>query len=171
MMDFLRAHTVPLTDFRLHWRFGPDYAPDLPAEHRQQLRPLDARASRWVWDYIVASGLHDDTPFKKGFFRTIDRAAISTGNQADIRKWLYRRGLPFAKEVILSWQPDEAMLVPWKLVVKYFDAFYYPAADDLTVFDGSLSWALLFYHEDEIYFGTNEPFVPGPDFDEWRFSW
>ncbi len=51
------------------------------------------------------------------------------------------------------------MIVPWKLFVNYFDSFYYAGSDDLTIFDESLNWAFLFYHEDEIYFGTNKNFT------------
>lgn len=61
------------------------------------------------------------------------------------------------------------MIVPWKLLVKYFDSFYY--ADDLTVIDETLSWALLFYHEDEIYFGTNKDFIPDEAFSDIDFLW
>jgi hypothetical protein len=51
------------------------------------------------------------------------------------------------------------MIVPWKLLIKYFDSFYYPSSDDLTVIDQSLNWALIFMHYDEVYFGTNKDFV------------
>ena len=71
--------------------------------------------------------------------------------------------------VYLSYQADTAIIVPWKLLIKYFDAFYY--ADDLTVIDQSLNWALLFFHEDEIYFGTNKIFLPSELYDDIDFIW
>ncbi len=61
--------------------------------------------------------------------------------------------MPFNKNVFLSWQPEDAMIVPWKLLIKYFDSFYY-GGDDLTIIDESLNWSILFYHEDEVYFGA-----------------
>ena len=60
---------------------------------------------------------------------------------------------------------------PWKIFIKYFDSFYYPGSDDLTVCDESLQWALLFYHEDEIYFGTNKDFKPSDSFADIDFIW
>lgn len=63
------------------------------------------------------------------------------------------------------------MIVSWKLLVKYFDSFYYSVSDDLTVIDQSLTWALLFYHEDEIYFGTNKDFQPSEFFADVDFIW
>ncbi len=47
------------------------------------------------------------------------------------------------------------MIVPWKMLVKYFDDFYYGVSDDLTIIDDYMNWALFFHHEGQIYFGTN----------------
>jgi hypothetical protein len=172
-MDFesIRNHIIPMADFRFKWRFTEANHAQLPAIHLDQLKPLDAKASKFLWDYVLKTNLHQNVPFKKDFFRTIDKAAIKDGNEQEIKKWLYRRGLPFEKEVFLSWQPSEAMIVPWKIFVKYFDSFYYSVSDDLTVFDQSLNWALLFYHEDEIYFGTNQDYTPSEEFADHNFIW
>ena len=56
------------------------------------------------------------------------------------------------------------MIVPWKLLIKYFDDFDY--ADDLTVIDQSLNWAMLFFHEGTIYFGSNEKYEQDSNLDE-----
>jgi hypothetical protein len=63
------------------------------------------------------------------------------------------------------------MIIPWKLLIKYFDSFYYSSADDLTVIDQSLAWALQFYHEGEIYFRTNKDFKPSEAFTGNDFIW
>ena len=160
---------VPMEDFVLKWRFTEEKYHKISQQHLEQLKPLNHEAARFVWNYISQSGLHDDVPFKKDFFRTIDKMKISLGNEKDVKKWLYQRGFPFDKPVYLSWQPTEAMLVPWKLFIKYFDSFYY--ADDLTIIDSSLNWAILFYHEDEIYFGTNENFEPSQTNENIDFIW
>ena len=165
----IHAHIVTMDEFKLKWRFTDEQYDRLPDIHLEQLKPLDEKASRFLWDFISESGMHLDVPFKKDFFRTIDKAKIQIDNQDEIRKWLYRKGLPFEKEVFLSWQPGEAMIVPWKLVIKYFDSFYY--SDDLTIVDQSLQWALLFYHEDEIYFGTNTDYTPNDNFEHIDFIW
>ena len=70
------------------------------------------------------------------------------------RKWLYHRGVPFGHPVFLSWSGNEAAVTTWKMVVKYWDDLWLPVADDLTVFDGSLSWALFLWHEGEAFFAT-----------------
>ncbi len=162
--DNIFQHVIPMDDFRLKWRFTEEKYDKLPDQHLDQLKPLDKEAAKFLWDYIAKTNLHNDTPFKKNFFRTIDKAKILDGNEKQIKKWLYQRGLPFDKPVFLSWQPTDAMIVPWKLLIKYFDSFYYGSSDDLTVIDQNFNWALLFYHEAEIYFGTNRDFKPSETF-------
>lgn len=158
-------HVIQMNDFGLKWRFTEEKYDLLPKQHLYQLKPLDSEAAKFLWENIAKTNLHNDTPFKKCFFRTIDKVRILDGKEKEIKKWLYQRGFSSDKLVFLSWQPTEAMIVPWKLLVEYFDSFYYRSSDDLTVIDQSFSWALLFHHESEIYFGTNkghksiEPFV------------
>jgi hypothetical protein len=169
--DNIKDFVMPVEQFSMNWRFTEKNYDKIPDLHLDQLKPLNKIASEFIWDFIQNNKLHDDTPFKKGFFRNLDKAEVTDENHKDVKKWLYERGLPFGKEVFLSWQPSEAMIVPWKLLVKYFDSFYYPISDDLTVIDESLNWALLFYHEHEIYFGTNEDFKPSRIFEEYDSLW
>jgi len=150
--DNIYEHTIPMDNFHLKWRFTEEKYDKLPNEHLDQLKPLNKDASQFLWDFIAQTNLHNDTPFKKDFFKTIDKAKILEKNEKEIKKWLYQRGLPFDKQVFLSWQPTDGMIVPWKIFIKYFDSFYYGRSDDLTIIDQSLTWALLFYHEDEIYY-------------------
>jgi hypothetical protein len=157
--DNIFQHIIPMEDFPLKWRFTDEKYDKLPEAHLEQLRPLNNDASKFLWEYIGDTNLHKDIPFKKEFFRTIDNVKILDDNETEIKKWLYHRGFPFDKFVFLSWEPSIAMIVPWKILIKYYHSFYYSSSDDLTVIDRSLNWALLFYHEDEIYFGTNLDYI------------
>ncbi|MFN5786514.1 MAG: hypothetical protein ACK46O_12080 [Flavobacteriia bacterium] len=154
-IDFknIYQHIISMDDFRLKWRFTDDMYDNLPDIHLDQLKPLDSQASKFIWDYISNTNLHNDFPFNKELFHTVETVRIQCGNEKEIRKWLFQRGVPFNKNVFLSWQPEDAMIVPWKLLIKYFDSFYY-GGDDLTIIDESLNWSILFYHEDEVYFGA-----------------
>jgi len=95
-----------MEDFRLKWRFVEEEYDKLPDKHLEQLKPLDNKAAKFLWDFISNTNLHSDTPFKKDFFRTIDKSNILYGNEKEIKKWLYQRGLPFDKFVFLSWDSD-----------------------------------------------------------------
>lgn len=167
----IKEQVTDLDNFRLNWRFTDEKYDKLPKIHLDQLQPLNQKGANFLWNFISNSGLHENAPFKKNFFSTIDKAKFCEGNETEIKKWLYERGIPFDKEVFLSWQPDDGMIVTWKVLIKYFDSFYYGGSDDLTVIDESLNWALLFYHEDEIYFGTNKKFKPSKTFEDKDFIW
>lgn len=170
-IDFsnISSHTISISDFKQKWRFRDIKVPDI---HLSQIKPLDKDAANFLTNYISDTDLHADVPFKKKYFRTIDKAKIHrSGNTQEIKKWLYQRGLPFDRNVFLSWDKDTAMIVPWKILIKYYDGIFYSGCDDLTVFDESLQWALLFYHEDEIYFGTNNDFKPSDNFSDVDFIW
>ena len=161
-VDFsnIHEHIISMNDFSLKWRFTEEKYAVLPDLHLSQIKPLDKKASKFLWDYISDTNLHNDVPFKKDFFRNIDMIDISDDNKLEIKKWLYQRGLPFKKEVFLSYTSNEALIIPWKVLIKYFDEFHYQGSDDLTVIDQSLEWALLFFHEGEIHWGTNKNFYP-----------
>ena len=169
--DNIFDHIISMDNFQLSWRFTDEKYDKLPDQHLEQLKPFDKQASDFLSAYIDNSNLHNDIPFKKGFFQTIDKAKILEDNKSEIKKWLYQRGLPFDKSVYLCWDKDNTLVLPWKIFIKYFDSFYYTSSDDLTVFDESLNWAILFYHEDEIYFGTNQKFRPSKEFADIDFIW
>jgi len=169
--DNIFEHVISLDNFMLEWRFTEEKYERLPNSHLDLLKPLDLPASRFLWNYILESNLYGDFPFTKDLFPTIDAAKIQYDNKNEIKKWLYQRGIPFDKPVYLSWDKNNAMIVPWKLLIKYYDCFYYPSSDDLTVIDQSLNWILLFYHEDEIYFGSNKNYSPSDTFTDLDFIW
>ena len=81
-------HTIPIDDFRLKWRFTDEKYDKLPNDHLDQLRPLNNDASKFLWDFINQTNLHYEIPFKKDYFRIIDKAKISDNNENEIKKWL-----------------------------------------------------------------------------------
>jgi len=169
-IDFtnLGDHITSLERFQAKWRMIDDLYGAIPDEYKKLLKPMDVDASRFLWNYLDIKNLHYDIPFKKDFFSTIDKTKVMQDDQHEIKEWLYQRGLPFEKEVFLCWQPTEAMIVPWKLLLKYFDHF---GAGDLTIFEPNLQWAILYYQEEEIYFGSKKDFKPSNDSNDYNFIW
>jgi hypothetical protein len=167
-MDFktIDRHIIPMDDFSIKWRFTEEKYDMLPDEHLQEIKPFDSKASLFLHDFIMKTTLHDQIPFKKNFFKTIDTIYRTDDNEPEIKKWLYHRGLSFDKTVYLTWDPQTSLKTKWKYVVKYWDSFFYSSSDDLTVFDESLNWALLFTHHDDLYWGTNKKYETTTEFNE-----
>ncbi len=154
--DNIDNYKLPIKESSIIWRFTEEEYNKLPIEHLNQIQAYNKEGSKFLDTYISQLNLHQEVPFTQGFFKTIDRIDFGIDDEQKVKKWLYKRGFAFDKEVYLSWDVETGAKVPWKILVKYFDDFFYPGPDDLTVFDSSLNWALLFFHEAEIYFGTNE---------------
>jgi hypothetical protein len=152
--------TIPMDRFPLKWRFADPRYDVLPPRHLAEIKPLASADAKRLWDLIRQASLHREVPFPDGYFRSVagTRIGDSHGDELEgrrVRKWLYQRGIPFRQRVWLSYQPDWALETTWKMLVKYWSAFYYPISDDLTVIDGSFNWALFFFHEHEVFFGSN----------------
>jgi hypothetical protein len=160
--------TIPMDQYPNKWRFTDPRYDVLPPIHLAHIRPLTPEAAKRLWDQTDNAGLHEVTfqtdplrvvPFAPGLFSRIESIDIydllgDPDGERRVRKWLYQRGIPFKRWVLLSRRPDHAIATSWKVFVKYWSAFYYPG-DQFVVFDGSFHWALLFYHEEEIFFGSN----------------
>jgi hypothetical protein len=150
---------IPMQQFALKWRFTNPRYRVLPAVHLEQVRPLSPESSRRLRDLTMP--LHEDLPFTQGLFRSIESVALDKGDALairSVRKWFFNRGVPFKATVYLSYGTEWAIATPWKIVVKYWDDFWYPGSDDLTVVDDSFAWALLFWHEGKAFFGDNRDY-------------
>ncbi|MEQ1634784.1 MAG: hypothetical protein ABL997_20560 [Planctomycetota bacterium] len=134
--------------FRLRWRLTEPDARVLPPLHLEQIQPLDDASAKLVFE--MSKPWYRRRPFTQDFFADVESAVIydldEVGISRRVRKWLYQRGLPFRQRVYLSWTETDAVVTTWKMFVKYWDDLWYPGADDLAVFDESLSWALFLEH-------------------------
>lgn len=164
--DMLQNHVVPMSGWRLKWRFTEDKHDNLPDLHLSQIMPLDEQAANFLWD-VTTVGIQDDSSYGLNYFQRVEDISIKDWqDDKPVKKWLFERGVPFQETVYLSWQPDTAAITNWKIFVKYWSAFYYPISDDLTIVDKSFSWNLLFYHEEHIFFGSNRVRDAKPELDK-----
>ena len=153
-LENIEQHTIPFDQFELKWRFTEEKYNVLPAHHLEQIRPLNKTASKMLYD--LTNVMFDRgsrlSPTRFLHIEWVNYANTLEGEQ-ETKKWLYRLGLPFEREVYASWDSQTAVITNWKMIVKYWSDFEY--SDDLVVVDKNLTWALVFYHYDQIEFGTN----------------
>ncbi len=147
-----------MKEFPIGWRFLEEKFElnVIRDEHKEELKPLNKIGSKFLNNYISTCQIHNDFPLKKGLFN-IEKIQIND-NEKEIKKWLYQRGISFDKKVYLSWDDNCGMVTKWKFVIKYWNSLFYDGHDDLTVFDESLEWILLFFHNSEIFYGTKKKF-------------
>ena len=58
----------------------------------------------------------------------------------------------------------QAIMLTWKMVIKYWKEMFW--VTDLKIFDGSLNWALFYYHENQLFFGKDNMFDQEAEFEK-----
>jgi hypothetical protein len=161
VLTMIEVTTIPMERFSLRWRLTDPKYRVLPPLHLEQIQPLDAESARRLVD--LTRPWYQGQPFARECFADVVSTSIDVLGDEEvrrIRKWLYQRGVPFGRRVFLSWGDRDAAVTTWKMVVKYWNALWYPSSDDLAVFDESLSWALFLWHEEEAFFASRPVSAP-----------
>lgn len=147
--------TIPMDAFHMKWRFTDSRYDLLPADHLAQILPVAAADARELNLRIRAAEL-TTRPFCSVERTAINESADELAEGSRIRDWLYRRGVPFQQRIWLSYGGDSAVETTWKMLVEYWNAFWYPSSDDLVVVDESFRWVLTFHHEGGVAFAMDE---------------
>lgn len=139
----------------------------LPAAKREQVFFLNKQATDYLFHYLEFGNLVTGggwEPFARGNFKHVEEFHDffhGDKSRQTLKKWLYRRGLPFATEVFLLQNSEHAILTTWKMVVRYSPFIFY--GDDVLVFDHTLNWCLFYYHENNMFFGRHNVYDPSED--------
>ena len=134
----------------------------LPPTHRDQIFFLDKEATRFIHRFVENAGLLTGggwDPFGKGNFAQVEECYHlyqEDESRQKLKKWLYRRGIPFSTPVFLLTYHEQAVYTTWKMIVKYSDHIF--PFDDTMVFDKTLNWCLFYYHENRMFFGKNNTY-------------
>lgn len=145
MSDLTDSDFVPLDDFPLVWRWvdrwrmpgSPPVTPSLRAIRPERARELSARAA--VLHLSRANGSRTTV---------VDASA----GQGEVRDQLLRLAPNGAESVIVSWDPDTAVMTTWRVFCLSWGDFCYAGTDDVAVWPPSLAWSLLYDPVDEFRF-------------------
>ena len=133
-------------------------------EHQAQIHFLNPEATAFIQDYLTHSHMfaggpmpaNPDSPFRPGYFKQLEHL-LSYSDQT-LQKWLYRRGIPFAKYVLLyvdtMSSSQQAVLLTWKMVLKYAERIFVPV--EQLLFDQTLNWGLFYDHWKGFSFGRDK---------------
>ncbi|MCC9658798.1 hypothetical protein [Rhodopirellula halodulae] len=70
-----------------------------------------------------------------------------------VRQWLHDRDVPYQTTVYMFYDRRMILTMPWRLLVKYWDAFAWSVGYAMVATDSSCQWACMFHHENVIEFG------------------
>ncbi|MEM9003358.1 MAG: hypothetical protein AAGE59_07515 [Cyanobacteria bacterium P01_F01_bin.86] len=124
----------------------------MPLAHRDQILFLDVASTQTVYDaanrrnILCGNDGFGNTPFSAGCFRHVEAYSIQA--EAELKKWLYQRGIPFASAAfvlpVFAADSSPAVLTTWKMIVKY--AFELFGSDDIVVVSDKVDWCVYFRH-------------------------
>lgn len=139
----------------------------LPDATRDQIFFLNKEATRFLSEFLEVANLITGggwNPFAKGNFKQVEefhQFFHGEESRQALKKWLYRRGVPFATWVFLLQNSENAILTTWKMTLRYSPFIFY--GDDILVFDRTLNWCLFYYHENNMFFGRDNIYDPRED--------
>lgn len=150
------ADFVPLSDFQLHWRWTEQNHTLLSPEELARIRPLDEVAAKRAWDraaswHAGAAPDDDGRPSMEHFpsLETLERA-----HEQDGAAWLAARlGESGRTPILVTWQPNCAVLTDAELFTRHWESFCYPASDDVDVWPLDAAWVVTYWHEEQLWFG------------------
>lgn len=141
---------------------------ELPETHKAQILFLNKEASDFLYSYsssahIITGGIWN--PFEKRNFKDVDTFDDFTGserNEHALKKWMYKRAIPFSSWVfLLEDGNNQALLLTWKMVVKYAPQLF--VMSDMIVFDATVNWCLVYFHEGKLFFGKHNVYNTDED--------
>lgn len=138
---------------------SPEEFDALSPEFKDQIKFLNEEAGTFLYQYIDAAKFVTGrlwNPFDQNNFKTIEKYTDFEDDK-QLKKWLYHRGIPFSKWVFLLPNYGEPpMMLTWKMVIKQADRIFF--SDDIVLFDETNQWCILYWHEEELFFGKTYAF-------------
>ena len=160
-IDTLEEHRVDF-DQSSGWMFVEEGQSQTRPEHQDQVIPLNPEASAFLWAYEGINFPCSMHPPRAKYFRDVE--LWHEGSEQQVKKWLYRRGIPFDRKVLLSVQPTRGFAITWKMVIKYSSRIF---ISDQTVFDKTLNWWLTYHHDGDFHFCQNPIYGPEQGYRDW----
>lgn len=139
-----------LKDFPLVWRWTDEKYAVLPPDVLSRIEPHTSALAHELFQQSLS--FHGSDGLSEHIF-SLKRMETSGVEPERVTDWLLTCHEDKETCVFLSWQPNTAVSTSWEIFARYWDAFCYPASDDLSVWSEAHSWVLLYHHEELMQFG------------------
>ncbi len=162
MIELTQEDFRPLADFRLRWRWTNSKWDLLPETKLAQIHPLVERKAEVIWGHAIAyieelwKHALDTTSgpiTSSSLLAWLQHVDVTKESFDQVRQHLRSFEPQGDQGVIAMWDPTTAVALPWQLFCEYWDDFYYPGSDDVSVWPVAETWCLLYHHEGQLIFG------------------
>lgn len=144
--------TISLEKFPLRWRWTEKEYCLLPENELAQIAPLAPQPAKDAWEASLRFAL-ESSDFSPNIDLFIGIERVAATDHGAVKRWLSER--VFSCEIIVSWQPDLAVLTNTDLFIKYWSEFCYPSSDDVSVWPLDKTWVLHYWHEEVFWYGKS----------------
>jgi hypothetical protein len=84
----------------------------------------------------------------------VDENCRATDSEFSLERYCSERSLRVSQHLVICFNPfEQALKVDSAALLKNFDSYWYPSADDLTIIDGENGWAVNVRHDGQIQVG------------------
>jgi len=109
-----------IKEFSLAWRWTQSSHAKLPEEVLKKLHPLSLEEAK-----LVADSLPQNFPPGATRYTSLDEEQTAI-------QWLVQ--LPISEQrIIISWDDETAISLPWSVFCEFWDDFCYPSSDDVDI--------------------------------------
>tara|TARA_R110002072_G_scaffold299931_1_gene476253 strand:+ start:19 stop:432 length:414 start_codon:yes stop_codon:yes gene_type:complete len=128
-----------LKEFPLLWRWTKPSHAVLPRDVLEQLTPIQPSDAEALVEIELAS-----TPAMQHY--------PTTSAEADTRTWLLSQ-YSVETEVILVWDRESGLRLPWPIFCEYWSDFCYPSSDDIGIFTNDKKLLMQWRHYEVFEYG------------------
>ena len=136
---FADSDYVPLAESPLAWRWTDADQHALSASALATIRPLTRGKAAEIHDLSLARRSQQSSNRQP-------RQVQTDGDRSVVRTWLEDLAVGPSEPVILSWDATTAVVTIWRTFLDHWDAFCYPASDDVAIWAPACDWSLCYYH-------------------------
>lgn len=144
--------TTNIENSPLKWRWTEKEYCQLSDSELSKIIPLAPRSAKEVWEKSLTFASKESN-FSPNNILFTDITQIETKYENKVRQWLKDR-MPNG-EIIISWQPDLAVLTETELFIKNWDHFCYPNSDDVSIWPKDESYIIHYWHEEIFWYGRS----------------
>jgi len=155
----LLEYSIPMQHFQLKERFTDEAFNLLPQEDLSKIYPLGAIGESLLYKSISPYRIRSGYRLNEQYFSSIIDLNMKAVSDKEIKEWLKDLGVQANKDVVLMWDHWGSVITKWQNFIKYYQDFFYPISDDLTIIDESLNWTVYLHHDELMYFGRNDDII------------
>ncbi|MFN7629192.1 MAG: hypothetical protein ACK5PZ_20390 [Pirellula sp.] len=140
--------------------FVEDMYGTLPDVHLEQIHRVTASSlsemNRWLDVLLPPTVSADQLGFSESRFLQLEESSWNTDDGIQsVRQWLHDCGVPYGTTVFLFYDRAMILAMPWKLVLRYWNAWAWSVGYSMIAVDSTCQWACMFHHENVIQFGRH----------------